>query len=237
MQRMIIGFHQDEAQDWVANLACGHQQHVRHTPPWLNRPWVVSPEGRSSRLGYSLDCKHWDVLPGMNAGASLYAVPSPIEGSGTAWVLLGSWALSPARPTPIHPRHECRGFSALLVSELERWCSLLEGDSWLLRRDGAHGARWSSWAGQGSCCPADGPGRTSPLIVVAGSAPYRGWACEQEAIMSTHPQREHHGGPAGCQEREAPRPAPTQEPWTGPGNPGARPPSEKIRKINEERQS
>ena len=26
----------------------------------------------------------WDVLPGMNAGASPYAVPSPIEGSGTA---------------------------------------------------------------------------------------------------------------------------------------------------------
>jgi len=50
----------------------------------------------------------------MNAGASTSAVPSPIEGSGTAWVLLGSWALSPARPTPIHPRHECRGFSALL---------------------------------------------------------------------------------------------------------------------------
>ena len=57
-----------------------------------------------------------DVLPGMNAGASTSAVPSPIEGSGTAWVLLGSWALSPARPTPIHPRPERRGFSALLVS-------------------------------------------------------------------------------------------------------------------------
>src|SRR6266700_5446291 len=53
----------------------------------------------------------------MNAGASTSAVPSPIEGSGTAWVLLGSWALSPARPTPIHPRHECRGFSALLVKQ------------------------------------------------------------------------------------------------------------------------
>src|SRR5438874_7143320 len=57
-----------------------------------------------------------DVLPGMNAGASTSAVLSPIEGSGTAWVLLGAWALSPARPTPIHPRHECRGFSALLVT-------------------------------------------------------------------------------------------------------------------------
>src|SRR5437588_10507481 len=58
-----------------------------------------------------------DVLPGMNAGASTSAVPSPIEGLGTAGVLLGSWALSPARPTPIPPRHECRGFSALLVND------------------------------------------------------------------------------------------------------------------------
>ena len=38
MQRTIIGFHQDEVQDWVADFACGHQQHVRHTLPWLNRP-------------------------------------------------------------------------------------------------------------------------------------------------------------------------------------------------------
>jgi hypothetical protein len=58
-----------------------------------------------------------DVLPGMNAGASTHAVPSPIEGSGTAWVLLGSWALSPARPTPIHPRRERRGLPALLVMD------------------------------------------------------------------------------------------------------------------------
>src|SRR5215468_6673539 len=55
----------------------------------------------------------------MNAGASTSAVPSPLEGSGTAWVLLGSWALSPARPTPIHPRPERRGFSALLVTKAE----------------------------------------------------------------------------------------------------------------------
>ena len=61
-----------------------------------------------------------DVLPGMNARASTHAVPSPIEGSGTAWVLLGSWALSPARPTPIHPRRERRGLSALLVKGRKR---------------------------------------------------------------------------------------------------------------------
>jgi hypothetical protein len=62
-----------------------------------------------------------NILPGMNAGASTYAVPSPIKGSGTAWVLLGSWALSPARPTPIHPRHECRGLSALFGERLARF--------------------------------------------------------------------------------------------------------------------
>jgi len=60
VQRKIIGFHQDEAQDWVADLECGHKQYVRHQPPWLNRPWVVSPEGRRSRLGYYLDCKCCD---------------------------------------------------------------------------------------------------------------------------------------------------------------------------------
>ena len=37
--------------DWVAELECGHNQHVRHNPPWTNRPWVVTPEGRARVLG------------------------------------------------------------------------------------------------------------------------------------------------------------------------------------------
>jgi len=57
VQRKSIGFHQDGAQEWGADLACGYQQHVRHTPPWLNGPWVVSPTGRRSRLGYPLDAQ------------------------------------------------------------------------------------------------------------------------------------------------------------------------------------
>src|SRR3989442_13494687 len=69
----------------------------------------------SFRVEGSLGCGV-DVLPGMNAGASTSAGPSLIEGSGTAGALLGSWTLSPACPTPIPPRHECRGFSALLVT-------------------------------------------------------------------------------------------------------------------------
>ena len=57
MQQAIIGFHLDEEQHWVAELACGHGQHVRHTPPWHNRPWVMTEKGRKERLGMLLDCK------------------------------------------------------------------------------------------------------------------------------------------------------------------------------------
>ncbi len=39
MNHRIVGFHQDEHQDWVAELDCGHNQHVRHDPPFQTRPW------------------------------------------------------------------------------------------------------------------------------------------------------------------------------------------------------
>lgn len=53
----IVGFHQDERADWVADLSCGHTQHVRHRPPWESRPWVVTEEGRSQHVGAILMCK------------------------------------------------------------------------------------------------------------------------------------------------------------------------------------
>jgi hypothetical protein len=56
MQRAIIGFHLDEHGDWVADLDCGHRQHVRHNPPFVNRPWVITEEGRRSKLGVTLEC-------------------------------------------------------------------------------------------------------------------------------------------------------------------------------------
>jgi len=56
-EQKIIGFHQDEQGDWVADLECGHTQHVRHNPPWITRPWVSTIEGRDSRLGTRLICK------------------------------------------------------------------------------------------------------------------------------------------------------------------------------------
>lgn len=56
MNRMIVGFCLDEQTDWAAELACGHRQHTRHEPPMTERPWVLTSEGRESKLGTSIDC-------------------------------------------------------------------------------------------------------------------------------------------------------------------------------------
>lgn len=60
MKQPIVSFHQDELEHWVADLACGHTQHVCHQPPWQNRQWVVSEQGRSERIGFELDCVECD---------------------------------------------------------------------------------------------------------------------------------------------------------------------------------
>ncbi|MCA8924724.1 MAG: DUF3565 domain-containing protein [Planctomycetes bacterium] len=56
MRQPMTGFHQDHEGHWVARLACGHTQHVRHQPPMSLRPWVLSEAGRAERLGGELDC-------------------------------------------------------------------------------------------------------------------------------------------------------------------------------------
>jgi hypothetical protein len=67
MKQVIVGYHRDEEDHWVAELACGHNQHVRHDPPLVSRPWVNSAAGRESRLGYTLNCKKCDLdLPADN---------------------------------------------------------------------------------------------------------------------------------------------------------------------------
>ena len=60
MERAIVGYHLDEHDDWVAELACGHFQHVRHDPPWTNRPWTRTPAGRDGALGQVLACRKCD---------------------------------------------------------------------------------------------------------------------------------------------------------------------------------
>ena len=55
-ERRMTGFHQDDEGQWVAELECGHTQHLRHDPPWQVRPWVLTETGRAERLGTTLRC-------------------------------------------------------------------------------------------------------------------------------------------------------------------------------------
>src|SRR5690606_18985219 len=41
----IYDFRQDEHGRWEALLECGHVMPVRHRPPYINRPWVLTAEG------------------------------------------------------------------------------------------------------------------------------------------------------------------------------------------------
>ena len=60
MKRPIIRFGHDDIGDWVATLDCGHLQHVRHSPPFINRPWVITEFGRKSKIGETLNCVRCD---------------------------------------------------------------------------------------------------------------------------------------------------------------------------------
>lgn len=60
MKRGITNYHKDKEEHWVAELECGHFQHVRHNPPWTNRPWVTTAPGRQSKLGELLNCVKCD---------------------------------------------------------------------------------------------------------------------------------------------------------------------------------
>lgn len=62
MKQKIKSFLQDEEKHWVAKLECGHVQHVRHNPPWTERDWVLTSDGRSSRLDTELNCIECDEL-------------------------------------------------------------------------------------------------------------------------------------------------------------------------------
>ena len=60
MRRAVIGFDQDDKGDWVAQLDCGHGQHMRHDPPWTVREWVTTEESRASHIGMEIECKRCD---------------------------------------------------------------------------------------------------------------------------------------------------------------------------------
>lgn len=74
IERRIVGYHQDEEGHWVAELECGHGQHLRHEPPWQSRPWVVTETGRAQFLGTTLWCAKccdpaWSIPPQPNDGS------------------------------------------------------------------------------------------------------------------------------------------------------------------------
>ena len=56
-ERAIVAFRQDEEGHWVADLECGHSLHMRHDPPWQNRSWVLTAEGRASFVGVRIECR------------------------------------------------------------------------------------------------------------------------------------------------------------------------------------
>jgi hypothetical protein len=58
MRQKIVGFHQDNVGDWVADLACGHTLHLRHNPPWQPRDWILSETQRREKLGQEIECPH-----------------------------------------------------------------------------------------------------------------------------------------------------------------------------------
>lgn len=60
MKQAIKAFNQDENCEWIVELACGHVQHVRHEPPWQERPWVLSKEGREKMIGVEIECSNCD---------------------------------------------------------------------------------------------------------------------------------------------------------------------------------
>jgi hypothetical protein len=60
VDRVIVAFGQDEEGAWVAQLVCGHRQHIRHNPPFRLAPWVLDDDERNGRIGADIECRLCD---------------------------------------------------------------------------------------------------------------------------------------------------------------------------------
>jgi tellurite resistance-related uncharacterized protein len=60
MMRAITDFRLDADGHWVAELDCGHGQHTRDDPPFVERAWVRTEAGRGAKIGSLLDCLRCD---------------------------------------------------------------------------------------------------------------------------------------------------------------------------------
>ncbi|MEL6344740.1 MAG: DUF3565 domain-containing protein [Myxococcota bacterium] len=56
VSRSVVGFFQDDEMHWVARLDCGHNRHMRHNPPMVSRPWVLTAERRAEQIGQMTTC-------------------------------------------------------------------------------------------------------------------------------------------------------------------------------------
>lgn len=70
VRRIITGFYEDIEGHFVAILDCGHEQHVRHRPPFAERPWVLTEEGRRSKIGEAIECRLCDAGAGPSGAFS-----------------------------------------------------------------------------------------------------------------------------------------------------------------------
>jgi tellurite methyltransferase len=78
----IVAFRQDEEGHWIAELACGHAQHVRHRPPIEVRAWVLSEEGRRGRIGARLPCRYCR-MPRLPDDVAEYKRTEPFDATTT----------------------------------------------------------------------------------------------------------------------------------------------------------
>lgn len=56
MRRTIVRLVEDQTGTWVAHLSCFHRQHIRHRPPFQDRSWVTTADGRAGWTGSEIDC-------------------------------------------------------------------------------------------------------------------------------------------------------------------------------------
>lgn len=56
MLREIVNFHLDGDGDWVAEMSCFHNRHIRHDPPFKEAAWVLNAAGRDARIGSESEC-------------------------------------------------------------------------------------------------------------------------------------------------------------------------------------
>ena len=61
LQQKIYAYHKDEFDNWVTELECRHNQHIRHNPPFINRPWVMTLQSRNEKIGQYLNCVKCDT--------------------------------------------------------------------------------------------------------------------------------------------------------------------------------